>query len=91
MHNAHMFYLKVSDLDERTKLIIYLKSRSIHTVFHYVPLHSSQAGREYGQMNGEDNFTTKESERLIRLPLYFNISLDEIQSVINELNNFYEV
>ncbi|WP_431086526.1 dTDP-4-amino-4,6-dideoxygalactose transaminase [Paenibacillus sp. 8b26] len=91
MHNAHMFYLKVSDLDERTKLITYLKSRSIHTVFHYVPLHSSQAGREYGQMNGEDNFTTKESERLIRLPLYFNISLDEIQSVINELNNFYEV
>ncbi|MBE0343110.1 dTDP-4-amino-4,6-dideoxygalactose transaminase [Paenibacillus sp. 28ISP30-2] len=85
MHNAHMFYLKVSDLDERTKLITYLKSRSIHTVFHYVPLHSSQAGREYGQMNGEDNFTTIESERLIRLPLYFNISLDEIKIVLKEL------
>ncbi|MEC0140615.1 dTDP-4-amino-4,6-dideoxygalactose transaminase [Paenibacillus macerans] len=90
-HNAHMFYLKTSNLEERTNLIAYLKSKGIQTVFHYVPLHSSQAGMEFGEMTGQDNFTTIESERLVRLPLYYNINLEEINIVINEINEFYKI
>ncbi|MFC9711219.1 dTDP-4-amino-4,6-dideoxygalactose transaminase [Paenibacillus sp. NPDC056933] len=88
-HNAHMFYLKAANLDERTRLINHLKSRHIQSVFHYIPLHSSQAGKEYGRLSGEDIYTTQESERLIRLPLYYNITLDEINKVITEIKDFY--
>ncbi|MBU5673836.1 dTDP-4-amino-4,6-dideoxygalactose transaminase [Paenibacillus brevis] len=88
-HNAHMFYLKTSNLEERTSLIAYLKSKGIQTVFHYIPLHSSQAGLEFGEMIGRDNYTTIESERLLRLPLYYNITLEEINIVINEIVNYY--
>ncbi|GJM73210.1 hypothetical protein HMSSN036_54260 [Paenibacillus macerans] len=78
-------------MEERTNLIGYLKSKGIQTVFHYVPLHSSQAGMEFGEMTGQDNFTTIESERLVRLPLYYNITLEEINIVINEINEFYKI
>jgi len=88
-HNAHMFYLKTANLDERTRLIDFLKQKGVHTVFHYVPLHSSSAGLEYGQMIGEDKYTTKESERLVRLPLYYNIMLSELNIVVDSIYEFY--
>lgn len=88
-HNAHMFYIKVSDLEERTKLIDYLKQNGILSVFHYIPLHSSEAGLKYGRFHGVDLFTTQESERLVRLPMYYNLLKDDILKVINHINNFY--
>ena len=69
-HNAHMFYIKTSDLNERTKLIAYLSDHEINAVFHYIPLHIADAGLKYGRFSGEDVYTTKESERLLRLPLH---------------------
>ena len=88
-HNAHMFYIKVKDLNERTLLIEYLKQKGILAVFHYVPLHSSPAGQNFGRFHGKDNFTTKESERLLRLPIYFGIKDEEIQEVINSIKEFF--
>ncbi len=72
-HNAHMFYIKVQDLSERTELINYLKEKNINAVFHYIPLHSSPAGLKFGKFIGEDKYTTTESERLLRLPLYYGL------------------
>lgn len=89
VHNAHMFYLKCGNLQERTELIDFLRERGIQAVFHYVPLHSSIAGKKYGEMRGKDEYTTNESERLLRLPLYYNITVDEIDSVINGIKEFY--
>ena len=88
-HNAHMYYLKVKDLEERTQLIDYLLSQDIKAVFHYVPLHSSQAGRKFGRFHGEDVYTTKESERLLRLPLYYGIKEEQIAYVIEKVKAFY--
>jgi len=84
-HNAHMFYIKVRDLDMRTKLLKHLKQNDILGVFHYVPLHSSPAGLKFGRFNGKDRFTTKESERLIRLPMYYDLELQDIDKVITQL------
>lgn len=89
IHNAHMFYLKVKDLEERTKFIEYLKANDILTVFHYVPLHSAPAGLNFGRFDGVDNFTTKESERLIRLPMYYNISDSDISKMLMIIKQFY--
>lgn len=89
MHNAHMFYIKVEDLETREKLISYLKINSINSVFHYVPLHSSEAGLKFGRFNGSDEFTTKESERLIRLPMYFGITKKDVNSVCRVLNEYF--
>ncbi len=88
-HNAHMFYLKLKDLDERTRFIAFLKSNGIGAVFHYVPLHSSPAGRRFGRFDGDDVFTTKESERLVRLPLYYKMSMDDCQKVMNCCRKFF--
>lgn len=88
-NNAHMFYIKVKDLDTRTKLINFLKEREIQAVFHYVPLHSAPAGRKFGRFNGEDKYTTKESERLIRLPLFYSISDEEVNRVIETLRDYF--
>jgi len=88
-HNAHMFYIKAKDLKERTNLIEYLKAHGIHAVFHYVPLHSAPAGMKFGTFHGEDTYTTAESERLIRLPLYYGIKPEEIQTVIDAIKEFY--
>jgi len=85
VHNAHMFYLKVKDLDERTALLAKFKEADIGAVFHYIPLHSAPAGLKYGRMYGEDLHTTKESERLIRLPMYYGITPEEIDTVCKVL------
>ena len=89
--NAHMFYIKVKDLNERTLLLEHLKQSEITAVFHYVPLHSSIAGQKYSIFHGKDSYTTSESEKLVRLPLYFNISEDSIKKIISEIYSFYGV
>lgn len=89
-HNAHMYYIKVKDLRVRTKLLAYLKERGILSVFHYVPLHSATAGKKFGRFHGEDVYTTKESERLCRLPMYYSLSLEEAAEVVKVLKEFPE-
>lgn len=88
-HNAHMFYIKTKDMEERKALISYLKERNIAAVFHYVPLHSAPAGLRFGRFHGEDRYTTKESERLLRLPMYYNLSESDQQKVIDAVHGFY--
>ncbi len=89
IHNAHMFYIKVKNLDTRTKLLSYLKEHGIGAVFHYIPLHSAPAGLKYCRFHGEDKFTTKESERLIRLPLYYGLKSIDVEFIINTVNEFF--
>jgi dTDP-4-amino-4,6-dideoxygalactose transaminase len=89
-HNGHIFYIKVKNLNIRTKLLNFLKEQGIWAVFHYVPLHSSPAGQRYSRFHGVDKFTTKESERLIRLPLFFNIKDEEIDYVIESIYRFFK-
>ena len=88
-HNAHMFYIKVKDLDERTALIDYLKKKEVSAVFHYIPLHSAPAGINYGEFRGEDIYTTKESERLVRLPLYYGLTEEQVNYVVDSLKGFW--
>jgi dTDP-4-amino-4,6-dideoxygalactose transaminase len=88
--NAHMFYLKVKDLKERTELLEYLKKNDILAVFHYIPLHSAPAGLKFGRFEGEDIFTTKESERLIRLPMYYRLEDEHILKIIAIIIEFYK-
>jgi len=90
-HNAHMFYIKAKNLEERTKLLAFLKENGIFAVFHYVPLHSSPAGQKYGRFHGTDKFTTKESERLIRLPLFYGIKDEEIDYTTSKIYEFYNI
>ena len=89
VHNAHMYYLKCRDLAERTALIDFLKAREIQAVFHYIPLHSAPAGGKFGRFNGEDAYTTKESERLVRLPMYLGLREEDVQRVIQGVLDFY--
>ncbi len=89
-HNAHMFYIKVKDLEERTKLIQYLKEREIHAAFHYIPLHTSPAGKRFGYFHGKDVYTTKESERLLRLPMYYQLNMDEVEHIVKYIYRFYQ-
>ncbi|PLR30538.1 dTDP-4-amino-4,6-dideoxygalactose transaminase [Chimaeribacter coloradensis] len=89
VHNAHMFYIKLRDIAERDALIAYMKEAEIMTVFHYIPLHSSPAGEQFGRFAGEDRFTTAESERLVRLPLFYNLSDVNQRTVINTLLSFF--
>ena len=89
-HNAHMFYIKTKDLEERQELIGYLKSKGIAAVFHYIPLHSSPAGQKYGTFSGEDRYTTKESERLLRLPMYYGLEKKQIDYIVKTVNEFYK-
>lgn len=90
-HNAHMFYIKCKDLDERTNLIDFLKENNINAVFHYIPLHSAEAGIKFGRFHGEDKYTTTESERLLRLPLYYGLKEEDIKYVASKIKEFYEV
>ncbi len=90
VHNAHMFYLKVADLNERTALIEHLKRRGVMAVFHYVPLHSSPAGLRFGRFAGEDVYTTRESDRLLRLPMYYGLSEKDREAVIRAVLEFFE-
>ena len=91
VHNAHMFYLKCRDLTERTALIRFLRERDILAVFHYVPLHSAPAGLRFGRFAGEDRYTTSESDRLVRLPLYYGLTKEDQQKVIAAVWDFYGV
>ncbi|MEG1516806.1 MAG: dTDP-4-amino-4,6-dideoxygalactose transaminase [Raoultibacter sp.] len=90
VHNAHMFYVKCVDLSTRTDLIAFLKARGVQSVFHYVPLHSSDAGREFGRFEGEDCFTTCESDRLTRLPLYYGLTKSDQARVIDAIFAFFD-
>ena len=89
-HNAHMFYIKAKDIEERSRLISFLKENGVMAVFHYIPLHTAPAGLKYGRFHGEDQFTTKESERLLRLPLYYNMREEDVDTVIKLVKRFYE-
>ncbi len=90
VHNAHMFYIKTKDIEERTKLIDYLKANGIIAVFHYIPLHTAPAGLKYGRFHGVDEYTTKESERLLRLPLYYGLKEEEVDSICSKVKEFYK-
>ena len=88
-HNAHMFYIKCRNLDERQAYIEYMREHGVQTVFHYIPLHSAPAGLRYGRFYGEDRYTTAESERLVRLPIYYGIPADEVEQVIRHTKDFF--
>ncbi len=89
VHNAHMFYIKTKDVEERTQLIQHLKQNDILAVFHYIPLHSAPAGQKYGRFAGEDRYTTKESERIMRLPLYYGLESDQVEYICEKVKEFY--
>ena len=89
-HNAHMFYIKVKDLSVRSRLIAFLKENGVHSVFHYIPLHSAAAGRKFGRFCGDDVYTTRESERLMRLPMHYGLSLDDANYVVDMIYRFPE-
>ena len=90
VQNAHMYYIKVNDLEERTRLLDYLKQNKILAVFHYVPLHSSNAGKEYGRFHGEDRYTTKESDRLVRLPMYYGLQNKDVDYILDKIHGFFK-
>lgn len=89
-HNAHMFYIKAKDIDERTQLIAYLRENEIGAAFHYIPLHSSPAGLKFGRFSGEDVYTTRESERLARLPMYYGLTFEQVDRVCERIIGFYK-
>lgn len=90
VHNAHMFYIKLKDLEERTDFIAKLKEQGVYCVFHYIPLHSAPAGHKFGRFDGEDEYTTKESERLVRLPLYYKLTQEDRDYVIKCVKQYFE-
>lgn len=90
VHNAHMFYIKAKDVEERTELIKFLKENDILSVFHYVPLHSAPAGLKFGRFHGEDKYTTRESERLLRLPMYYGLTLGQVDYISDKVKAFYQ-
>lgn len=89
-HNAHMFYIKFRSLDERTDFINYMRSKQVNCVFHYVPLHTAEGGRKYGEFNGEDKYTTVESERLVRLPMFYGLTMQEKEYIVENIYKFFE-
>ena len=90
VHNAHMFYIKCKDLKERSALQVFLRENGVETAFHYIPLHSSPAGLKFGRFHGEDKYTTKESERLLRLPMYYGLKSEDIHYVCEKIKEFYK-
>lgn len=88
-HNAHMFWIKLKNLEERTAMIAYLKENGIYSMFHYVPLHSAEAGLRFGEFAGEDVYTTKESNRLTRLPMYYGLTEEEVEKVCDTVKSFW--
>lgn len=89
-HNAHMFYIKCRDLEERTAFIKYMKENEIGCVFHYIPLHNSPAGKKLGEFRGDDIYTTKESDRLVRLPMYYGLGQENQKEICDKIYNFYK-
>lgn len=90
VHNAHMFYIKCKDLETRQAYIKYMKDNDVLCTFHYVPLHSAPAGLKFGRFHGIDKYTTAESDRLVRLPMYYNITKDDLAQVIEKTLDFFE-
>lgn len=90
IHNGHMFYVKTKDLNERTEFVAFLREKEIGCVFHYVPLHSSVAGRRFGRFFGDDIYTTRESERLARLPMFYGLDIDNVEEVCDVIKEFYK-
>lgn len=88
-HNAHMFYIKTRNIEQRSSMIAYLKENGITAVFHYIPLHSAEAGMRFGRFSGVDAYTTVESERLVRLPLYYGLLSEDREYIVNKINDFY--
>ena len=89
-HNAHMYYIKTRDIEERSRLIAHLNTRDIGAVFHYVPLHSAPAGLRFGRFHGEDRYTTRESERLLRLPMFYGLTRADVDRVVEAVYEFYQ-
>ncbi len=90
VHNAHMFYLKTKDIEERTRFIEYLAASEVHAVFHYIPLHTAPAGLKFGRFHGEDKYTTRESERLVRLPMYYGLTMEMVDYICEVVKKFYK-
>lgn len=89
VHNAHMFYVKARDIEERTAFIAYLKENGVMSVFHYIPLHTAPAGKKFGRFHGEDKYTTRESERLARLPMYYGLKEEQVDDICDIIKRFY--
>lgn len=89
-HNGHMFYIKCKDLEERTAFIDFMKANDILTVFHYIPLHTAPAGEKFGRFHGEDKYTTVESERLVRLPMFYSLTKEQTDYIIEKVHEFYK-
>lgn len=89
-HNGHMFYIKCKDLEERTAFIDFMKANDILTVFHYIPLHTAPAGEKFGRFHGEDKYTTVESERLVRLPMFYSLTKEQTDYIIKKIHEFYK-
>lgn len=88
-HNAHMFYIKAKDLEERSAFIDFMAEKQIKCVFHYIPLHTAPAGQKFGRFHGEDVYTTKESERLVRLPMYYKLTIEEVDGICDQIIRFF--
>jgi dTDP-4-amino-4,6-dideoxygalactose transaminase len=88
-HNGHIFYIKTANLEERNRLMDYMKQREIGAIFHYLPLHSAAAGKRYGDFYGEDRYTTRESNRLLRLPMYYDLRPEDLCCVTEAIHSFY--
>ena len=91
IHNAHMHYIKTKNIEERTRLIDFLKENGILAVFHYIPLHTAPAGIRFGEFRGEDVYTTRESERLLRLPMFYTLTEAEVEYIVGKVKEFYRV
>lgn len=89
VHNAHMFYIKAKDIAERTEFIDFMKANEVWPVFHYIPLHTSPAGKKFGRFHGEDIYTTRESERLVRLPMYYGLQAEQVDYICDKVMEFY--
>ena len=91
VHNAHMYYAKAKDIEERQRLLEFLKENGVLSVFHYIPLHTAPAGKKFGVFHGEDKYTTKESERLFRMPMFYKLTEAEVEYCVNKVKEFYRV
>ncbi len=89
VHNAHMFYIKAADIEERSEFISFMKEQGIMCVFHYIPLHTAPAGLKFGRFHGEDKYTTRESERLVRLPMYYGLTLEQVDHICDKVLEFF--
>lgn len=89
VHNAHMYYVKLKDLEERTAFLSFMRQSEIYSVFHYIPLHSAPAGIKFGEFRGKDQYTTLESERLARLPMYYGMSQEDLSYIIKKVTDYF--